>query len=600
MRFTNLLFSLFALLLATTGYSNRIYLDYDSGCMDVYEYQFIGDNSGKIQVVYHIKLNDREKVILETFINKDTRLPKKPSKTRSCGDLSINERTVRQINSGDLDLYILRKNGRNYNVSMVKAARYAQVSSSSTGYSMPDARFSYKFSQPANGIDLASKGSNAAVYFKGTLSHECPKKYLFNKTSSSGDRNYTEFIVIPEIGIIEEKSGINENDAARNVKTLIKVNGKPVNDYVQNYCSAMTRNGSGKFFRGGAGTVDDPSGPRPTKKEFESSVFQKPSLRTRIANAKEHMNNTDTGTGQTGTGTVVVTNNPPVSASNCTFYKDIDKGLYFDWTTGALANGSCGGNKYSNGYLVGGPLVNTNPNPPVIITNPNPPVIFTNPNPPVIIDPAPPVVNTSDCANQSRYGVHVVQRNETLYGIARIYGVSHKDLIQWNNLNRKGLIQPCMQLLTRANQPAAAPIETDYVSQYHQVNQNETLYGIARKHGYTVDRLRKMNGMGSSDKLYVGQQIKVSDCNCPADSQLALGNTTRNTPTSFNETGGRINTSGAITSNPVQRKYHVVKENDTVYSIAKKYGVSVASLRSINDLEENEIIIPYQRIYLSN
>lgn len=592
MRFTNLLFSLFALLLATTGYSNRIYLDYDSGCMDVYEYQFIGDNSGKTQIVYHIKLNDREKIILETFINKDTRLPKKPSKTRSCGDLSINERTVRQINSGDLDLYILRKNGRNFNVSMVKAARYAQVSSSSTGYSMPDARFSYKFSQPANGIDLASKGSNAAVYFKGTLSHECPKKYLFNKTSSSGDRNYTEFIIIPEVGIIEEKSGLNENDAARNVKSLVKVNGRSVEDFVQNYCASINRNGAGKFYRAGTGTVDNPSGPRPSKSEFESNIFRQPTIKDRISAIEEVKERVRNEQNNTGTGTVV-TNNPPVTTSDCTFYKDIDKGLYFDWTTGALANGSCGGNVFSNGYIVGGPLANSGT---TVVTNPQPPVIITNPNPPVIIDPALPVVNESNCAYQSRYGVHVVQKNETLYGIARIYGVSHKDLIKWNNLSRKGVIQPCMQLLTRASQPAAAPIETDYVSQYHTVSANETLYGIARKHGYTVDRLRKMNGMGVSDKLYIGQQIKVSDCNCPADSQVAFSG---NVPTAFNENGGRINTSATV-STPVQRRYHVVKENDTIYSIAKKHGVSVASLRSINDLEENEIIIPYQRIYLSN
>jgi len=595
MRFTNLLFSLFALLLATTGYSNRIYLDFDSGCMDVYEYQFIGDNSGKIQMVYHIKLNDREKVILETFINKDTRLPKKPSKTRSCDDLSINERTVRQINSGDLDLYILRKNGRNYNVSMVKVARYAQVSSSSTGYSMPDARFSYKFSQPANGIDLASKGSNAAVYFKGTLSHECPKKYLFNKTSSNGDKNYTEFIIIPEVGIIEEKSGINENDAARNVKTLVKVNGKPVNDFVQNYCYAMTRNGSGKFFSA-TGTIDNPTGNRPTKRETESNIFQKPTLKDRIAAARAERDNPTTTT-VTGTGTTtVVTNTPPYSGSLCTFYKDIDKGLYFDRSTGALANGSCGGNDYSNGYMIGGPLVNTNTT--TVITNPQPPVIIhTDPSPPVVYDPAPPVLNSSNCANQSRYGVHVVQRNETLYGIARIYGVSHKDLIRWNNLNSRGLIKPCQQLLTRAEQPAPAPIETDYVSQFHVVSQNETLYGIARKHGYTVDRLRKINSMGNTDKLYVGQQIKVSDCNCPADSQVAFSGN-GNVPTAFNETGGRIDTGTAATSSS-QRRYHVVKENDTIYSIAKKHGISVASLRSINDLEVNEIIIPYQRIYLT-
>ena len=44
----------------------------------------------------------------------------------------------------------------------------------------------------------------------------------------------------------------------------------------------------------------------------------------------------------------------------------------------------------------------------------------------------------------------------------------------------------------------------------HKVRKGETLYSIARKHGVSVDRLRRMNGLRSKSKIRPGQILKYS------------------------------------------------------------------------------------------
>ena len=46
------------------------------------------------------------------------------------------------------------------------------------------------------------------------------------------------------------------------------------------------------------------------------------------------------------------------------------------------------------------------------------------------------------------------------------------------------------------------------------------------------------------------------------------------------------------------RKYHVVLADETILSIAKKYNTTVEKLRSLNRLEEKELIIPNQLLVL--
>jgi len=43
--------------------------------------------------------------------------------------------------------------------------------------------------------------------------------------------------------------------------------------------------------------------------------------------------------------------------------------------------------------------------------------------------------------------------------------------------------------------------------------------------------------------------------------------------------------------------YHIVKKGDTIYSISKKYGISVEKLKAINNLKSDTILV-WQKIYL--
>lgn len=121
--------------------------------------------------------------------------------------------------------------------------------------------------------------------------------------------------------------------------------------------------------------------------------------------------------------------------------------------------------------------------------------------------------------------VCVVQPNETLYDISQKYGVLLQNLYEYNNLNAddylvagtKILLRPKVQL----NQVAAArhkatviPVKNNQTTQSaperisHFVHQGETLYGIAKKYGITVEELKKWNHLRSSH-LQPGQPLII-------------------------------------------------------------------------------------------
>ncbi|MFT5801137.1 MAG: LysM repeat protein [Nonlabens sp.] len=581
MRLTQVFVFLCCLAMGQDAYADKVYLEYNSSCMDIYEYHYNGNTTGKGHIVYHIALNDIEKVILEVGVEARLNQPHKPNKTISCDDLSLNERVVRQINSGATQLYIVKKDGRGYNVSPVGIATYAQIKPTSTGYSTLDTRFSFNFDQPSNGINLATNGSESKVVYKGLVSNSCPKSYLFDKTRERGGRSFSSYVIVPEIGIVEEKNGFNATDAQNSVLRLVKINGKPYQKYIETYCADAKAGSNASFYTSG---------------RFDDGMFIKKTKKPSVTDIENGNGNTNGGVN----GSTTTSSNPykvdgvrTNSTFNCSVYKDLDRGIYMDFATGQPANTECGGNTYINGRKVGEPVGST------IVTPPPPPPVpntTTTTHPPTY----PPVrTNTSgsNCNSVSSYGKHVVQREETLYGISRLYGLTLAQIRSYNAGLNGTTIYPCMTIYTKTASKGSGKVSTDYKVKQHTVRSGETLYQLASKYGYTVDRFRSLNGLGLNDNIYPGQVLKTQDCNCEATS--SYGNVSY-VPSEYNATQKRINTGGqAVTAQPIaKRRFHIVAEDDTVYSISKQYNIGVAQLRKVNDLEENEIIIPYQRIYL--
>lgn len=98
---------------------------------------------------------------------------------------------------------------------------------------------------------------------------------------------------------------------------------------------------------------------------------------------------------------------------------------------------------------------------------------------------------------------HIVRNRETLYSIARQYGVSVQDIAQWNSINADEIaVNQRLAIYTKD----AAPL----VQKYHTVKRGETLSVIASKYkGVTVSKLKMWNNLRSNN-LQIGQRLKLS------------------------------------------------------------------------------------------
>ncbi|MDR3343620.1 MAG: M23 family metallopeptidase [Treponema sp.] len=97
------------------------------------------------------------------------------------------------------------------------------------------------------------------------------------------------------------------------------------------------------------------------------------------------------------------------------------------------------------------------------------------------------------CAEET---VHIVQRGETIYSIARSYSVNSEELMKLNGITNAQKLQ----IGRRLTIPGARE---------HRVAQGETLYGIARRYEITVQALRNANDLSNKYILKEGDVLRI-------------------------------------------------------------------------------------------
>lgn len=103
---------------------------------------------------------------------------------------------------------------------------------------------------------------------------------------------------------------------------------------------------------------------------------------------------------------------------------------------------------------------------------------------------------------------YTVQRGNTLSQIARAYGVTVNHIVEINDIQNPNLIYPGEKLrITESTNTTLNPI---LQNNYYTVQRGDTLSGIARRYGVTVQYLVNLNGIRNMNLIYPGQLIKVS------------------------------------------------------------------------------------------
>jgi len=125
--------------------------------------------------------------------------------------------------------------------------------------------------------------------------------------------------------------------------------------------------------------------------------------------------------------------------------------------------------------------------------------------------------------------IHVVQPDETLWGIAVQYGTTVPALVEANQISNPSLIRIGQTLaipqLVPPQQPAAAPAPPAAAPiREHVVQAGETLWAISRLYGTTVEALVDANLLANPSFIRTGQGLVIPGAPVPASAPGAVTN----------------------------------------------------------------------------
>ncbi len=166
-------------------------------------------------------------------------------------------------------------------------------------------------------------------------------------------------------------------------------------------------------------------------------------------------------------------------------------------------------------------------------------------------------------SESSQHVIHRVRSGETLSTIASRYGVSIAQLKMTNRI-RTNLIRPGQRLRIPFG---GADAVSD--TKIYTVKAGDTLSTIASRYGVSVVRLKRANRL-SGDSLRIGDRLEIP------------------TQVTVSEAPKRV----------AQSRTHRVRSGESLYTIGKRYGVSVDRIKAANGLRRNtirvgqELVIP--------
>jgi membrane-bound lytic murein transglycosylase D len=187
--------------------------------------------------------------------------------------------------------------------------------------------------------------------------------------------------------------------------------------------------------------------------------------------------------------------------------------------------------------------------------------------------------NLAELTPDQRMGLeqYVVRRGDTIYSLARRFKTSVEILRKLNTLPDGRLVvgndvQVPATAYVLPEQVRLAAARVDERSgwgrhvQFQVVRSGDSLWSIARHYRITVAALARMNGISTRQILRPGERLRLY-------------------------TRAPVDFHGEI-------RFQVVRTGDTLWSIARRHGMSVKTLASLNGLHSDEVLHPGERLRL--
>jgi len=200
-----------------------------------------------------------------------------------------------------------------------------------------------------------------------------------------------------------------------------------------------------------------------------------------------------------------------------------------------------------------------------------------------------------------------VKRGDNLGKIAAEHDMTLQELKTLNNLTGNQIkAGQLLKVKAKAKTPSAQksiqsvqeeipPLVTRDEYQIYTVKKGDTLSGIARTYGVTVDDIKKLNNM-KSNRLSIGQNLKIK----PAPAKSVATSETKTSAKRAEPKTAPADTSvlaagkqSAVSAEQIQQDlssvalpneyYHIVQPKETLFRIAVNAGITLDELRRINN-----------------
>jgi LysM repeat protein len=174
-------------------------------------------------------------------------------------------------------------------------------------------------------------------------------------------------------------------------------------------------------------------------------------------------------------------------------------------------------------------------------------------------------------AQSTTLSKHKIVANETFTSISVKYKTSVKAILEANPEAKNG-IKIGGILLIPANKKEDAKVQKGALPKTHEVLVKETKYSISKLYSISIEDLENANPVIVTNGLQTGQIL-----------QLTVPKTKSAAPSIKNQLPSTV-------------IYHVIAEQETKYSVSKKYNITVASLEQQNPEILNNFPIGYKLV----
>ena len=185
-------------------------------------------------------------------------------------------------------------------------------------------------------------------------------------------------------------------------------------------------------------------------------------------------------------------------------------------------------------------------------------------------------LSSANTTTESQPDSYVVQSGDTLIGTANRFGLSVTQLASYNNLSSRSDLMRGQKLwlipgkvTAPASTPAAPsskPSKSTTATKNYKVKSGDGLIALARQFNISTDVLASLNGIRTTESLYVGQTLKI-----PASVDFTSAS---------NNSSSTSTNSSASSSTPTSR--YTVKSGETLIGIANSIGVSAEEVAAVN------------------